>query len=144
MPFGDHLREYREEYLKIKQKEAANRLDVDSTVLSNYELNKREVPLYLLPKIKEIYEIPDELFLRMVLDMPLKSAKPPVVPLTEQAKEIHEKYLDHFVRDHEELIRESNELRELISYVARFDQKKRRILLNAIKQIIDIFPDTEK
>lgn len=73
MSFGSQLREFREEHLHITQKKMAHDLGVDPTTFSRYESDSREFPIELLQQIKVQYDIPDELFLALVLQRPLKS-----------------------------------------------------------------------
>jgi transcriptional regulator with XRE-family HTH domain len=54
------LRRYREEVLGLQQTEAAERLNISSGGLSNYESGKREISLDTLLKFKEVYKIPSE------------------------------------------------------------------------------------
>ncbi|MUV05891.1 hypothetical protein GOP80_01645 [Planococcaceae bacterium Storch 2/2-2] len=142
MSFGTLFREFREEYLKIKQVEAALLLEIDQVVLSNYERGKREFPLTLLPKVKEIFHIPDDIFLAMVLNEPLKEARDQTIPFPEQAKEVQDDYTDSFASEYSHLIEQSPELRELLLVLSHLSEKDRRDLLNSFKGFTEVFQHT--
>ncbi|MCA1055152.1 helix-turn-helix domain-containing protein [Rossellomorea aquimaris] len=54
----EELQRYRKEVLELSQGEAAERLNIGSSSLSNYERGIREIPSKMLPKFKEVYKIP--------------------------------------------------------------------------------------
>ena len=60
MELFEELRRYRDEILEISQSEAALRLNVGQTTLSNYENGKRDIPYKMILKFKEVYKIPIE------------------------------------------------------------------------------------
>ncbi|MDV6378241.1 helix-turn-helix transcriptional regulator [Sporosarcina sp. GW1-11] len=76
MSFGSQLREFRDEYLHITQKQMAQDLGVNPGTISRYESDEREFPIEQLQVMKELYNIPDDMFLAIILDRPLKSVRP--------------------------------------------------------------------
>lgn len=138
MEFGKRLREYRES-LGISQTEAALRLEMIPNTYSNYERGERQIPIELLPVIKEKFEISDEQFLDMLLDRPRQKLPAEVSAL--KAKELKERYITSFGESSYDLINQSPELRQLLSFVKKLDKKKRRLFLNAIKTILSIYED---
>lgn len=133
MGFGKRLKEYRES-LGINQTEAALRLDLVPNTYSNYEGEKRQVPIEFLPHIKEKFEIPDDQFLEMLLNRPRK--KLPAEQSASRTKDLKERYITNFGESAYDLIEESPELRQLISFVAKQNKKSRRLFLNAIRNIL--------
>ncbi|AXI01169.1 XRE family transcriptional regulator [Sporosarcina sp. PTS2304] len=75
MSFGSQLREFREEYLHITQKQMAQDLGVNPGTISRYESDEREFPIEQLKVVKELYRIPDEMFLAILLERPLKTVR---------------------------------------------------------------------
>ena len=75
MSFGSQLREFREEYLHITQKQMAQDLGVNPGTISRYESDEREFPIEQLKVVKELYAIPDEMFLAILLERPLKTVR---------------------------------------------------------------------
>lgn len=141
MNFGEHLREYREEELNITQGEAAYRLNLVPNTYSNYERCQRPIPIDLLPKIKETFNIPDEQFLDMLLDRPRNKKKLSVEALAMQTKDLRERYIINFGESYFELLQESPELRQLLGFINVQDAKRRRLFLNAIKSILLVYDD---
>ncbi|MFP3917903.1 helix-turn-helix transcriptional regulator [Lysinibacillus telephonicus] len=141
MNFGEHLREYREEELNITQGEAAYRLNLVPNTYSNYERCERPVPIDLLPKIKETFNIPDEQFLDMLLDRPRNKKKLSVEALAMQTKDLRERYIVNFGESYFELLQESPELRQLLGFIKVQDAKRRRLFVNAIKSILLVYDD---
>ncbi|MEG9296054.1 helix-turn-helix transcriptional regulator [Mangrovibacillus sp. Mu-81] len=56
----EELQRYRKEVIELTQTEAAERLNIGSTTLSNYERGDREISLKMLKLFKEAYKIPTE------------------------------------------------------------------------------------
>lgn len=140
MYFGKQFKEYREEYLGLKQLEAARCLKIDPAALSNYERSERAFPIDLLPVVKEAFQIPDDYFLAMILGQPLKAVRPEELSSQpEKAQELKAHYLDSFIETHRELLENDAELRELIALVANFNEKDRRNYLNAHKSLLSLF-----
>lgn len=73
--FGKQFKEYREEYLDIKQLDAAGRLSISSSALSNYETINRDLTPDMLAEIKRKFDIPDDYFLAMIMGEPLRDVK---------------------------------------------------------------------
>lgn len=138
MQFGKRLREYRES-LGISQSEAAYRLEMNSNTYSNYERGDRQIPIELLPIIKEKLEISDEQFLDMLLNRPRQKLPAEVSAL--KTKELKERYITSFGEETYDLIDQSPELRQLLSFIMKQDKKNRRLFLNAIKTILSIYEE---
>ncbi|TSI07405.1 helix-turn-helix domain-containing protein [Lysinibacillus sp. BW-2-10] len=141
MNFGRLLREYREDELNITQSEAAYQLDIVPSTYSNYERCDRSVPIALLPKIKEAFNIPDEQFLNMILNRPHNRKKLSAEGLAMQTKELRERYITNFGESYFDLIQQSPELRQLLGFIHILDVKKRKLLLNALKSILLVYDD---
>lgn len=141
MSFGMQLREYREEELNITQSEAAYQLNLVPNTYSNYERCERPIPIDLLPKIKETFNIPDEQFLDMLLSESRSKKKRSIEALAMQTKDLRERYITNFGESYFELLEESSELRQLLSFINVQDTKKRRLFLNAIKSILMVYDD---
>ena len=56
MYYYRRIRDLREDN-DLKQKEVAAVLEIDQRVYSNYELGKREIPLHLLIKLADYYNV---------------------------------------------------------------------------------------
>lgn len=138
MNFGKYLREYRES-LGISQTEAAFRLGMVPNTYSNYERCERQIPIEYLPIIKENFNIPDDQFLDMLLNRPRKKLSAKASAL--KTKELKERYLTSFGEYIYELIEESPELRQLLSFISIQDKKNRRLFLNAIKTILSLYEE---
>lgn len=135
MAFCERFREYREYELNIKQIEAAYMLGLPKNTYSNYERGDRPFPIDMLPHIKETFNIPDDVFLDMVLDRkrPIVEKKAPM-----QTNDLRSMYLLNFDVKHQQLIHESDELRQLLSFVGMLDVKNRRAVLNAMKTLLSL------
>lgn len=135
MYFGPLFREYREEYLNIRQKEAANALNIDAKILSNYELKKREIPIDFLPTFQTTFHIPDDYFLAMIHGRPLKTVRHQNIPSQpERAKEVQSYYYDSFIERHRPLIERSQDLRELLLLIEQLPTKERNDWLKRLKK----------
>ena len=139
MHFGKQFKEYREEYLRMKQLEAAYELKIDPAALSNYERSERGFPNDLLPVVKETFSIPDDYFLAMILGTPLKAVRDPNISQPVKAAEVQEKYMDSFIDRHRQLFEESPELREFVAIISQMTQKDRRNYLNSNKALLSLF-----
>lgn len=62
MHFGKQFKEYREEYFRMKQLEAAAELTIDPAALSNYERSERGFTIDLLPIVKKTFAVPNDYF----------------------------------------------------------------------------------
>ncbi|MBE1555677.1 helix-turn-helix domain-containing protein [Sporosarcina limicola] len=138
MHFGKQFKEYREEYLRMKQLEAALELNIEPAALSNYERNERGFPNDLLPIVKETFDIPNDYFLAMVLGDPLKSVRNPEVSQPIKALEVKERYMDSFIDRHRQLFEDSAELREFVTLASTLTEKDRRIFLNSNKSLLTL------
>ena len=52
------LKHYRNDVLELTQREAAIRLNINQSTLSNYENGTRDIPYKMLLTFKEVYKIP--------------------------------------------------------------------------------------
>ncbi|MGE6754793.1 helix-turn-helix domain-containing protein [Rossellomorea sp. NPDC071047] len=52
------LKHYRNDILELTQREAAIRLNINQSTLSNYENGTRDIPYKMLLTFKEVYKIP--------------------------------------------------------------------------------------
>lgn len=138
MHFGKQFKEYREEYLRLKQIEAAHQLKIDPAALSNYERNERGFPNDLLPIVKETFAVPDDYFLAMVLGTPLKSVRDFKMAQPTKTSEVQERYMNSFMDRYRQLFEESAELREFVSLASLLNEKDRRSFLNANKSMLDL------
>ncbi len=139
MHFGKQFKEYREEYLRMKQLEAAYELKIDPAALSNYERSERGFPNDLLPVVKETFSIPDDYFLAMILGTPLKAVRDSNISQPVKAAEVQEKYMDSFIDQHRQLFEESPELREFVAIISQMTKKDRRNYLNSNKALLSLF-----
>lgn len=138
MHFGKQFKEYREEYLRMKQLEAAAELKIDPAALSNYERSERGFPIDLLPIVKETFAVPDDYFLAMILGTPLKSVRDFKMTQPAQTSEVQERYMNSFMDRHRQLFEESSELREFVSLASLLTEKDRRIFLNSNKALLTL------
>ena len=138
MHFGKQFKEYREEYLHMKQLEAAHQLKIDPAALSNYERNERGFPNDLLPIVKETFSVPDDYFLAMVLGTPLKSVRDFKMTQPANTSEVQERYMNSFIDRHRQLFEDSPELREFVSLASLLTAKDRRMFLNSNKTILTL------
>ncbi|WP_194841418.1 helix-turn-helix domain-containing protein [Sporosarcina obsidiansis] len=136
MSFGTQLREYREEYLEITQKQMAMDLGIDAGNLSRYESDRREFPIEHLPLVKKVYNIPDDIFLAMVLDRPLKTVRS-FKGL--QTLENQSSYTNTFMDQHVGLIESEPELKEIIMLIAYLSKEDRKLFLSAIRNLLQLF-----
>lgn len=132
--FGPQFREYREEYLNIRQAEAAHALHIDPKTLSNYELKKRAVPMELLPRFKQVFNIPDDYFLAMILCQPLKHVRYKSQMFIDYTKETQTRYVCQLIEQHQEFLERSPELRELLLLLKDFPDTLQARLLHIFKQ----------
>ncbi|MDW0108668.1 helix-turn-helix domain-containing protein [Sporosarcina aquimarina] len=137
--FGKQFKEYREEYLDIKQLEAAERLSISSSALSNYETKNRDLTPDMLAEIKRTFDIPDDYFLAMIMGEPLRDVKSKRHEHAGKTNEIRTHYRNQFIEQHRGLLEESNELREVIAIASSLSAKQRRIYFNSIKSNIAVF-----
>lgn len=144
MYFGKQFKEYREEYLRMKQLEAAIQLKIDPAALSNYERNERGFPNELLPVVKETFDIPDDYFLAMILGTPLKLVRDSSASQPVKAMEVKERYMNSFIDKHRQLFENCPELREFVALAAILTEKDRRIFLNSNKAILTLIQKSAK
>lgn len=136
MSFGSQLREYREEYLRITQKQMAEDLGVNSATISRYEADRREFPLEQLPLLKELYDIPDDMFLALILDRPLKTVRSfkGLRTLDQQTM-----YGESFCSQYADVIEAETELKEMIALAAYMRPEQRRLFLPALRSLFQLF-----
>lgn len=136
--FGKQFKEYREEYLEIKQLEAAERLSISSSALSNYKRTDRDLTPDMLAEMKRTFDIPDDYFIAMLMGEPLRDVRSTNSKSAGKTSEIREHYRNQFIEHHRELLEESNELREMIAISASLSAKQRRIYFNSMKSNIAV------
>ena len=139
MKFGVQFKEYREDYLQIKQNVAAFELNIDPASLSNYERGDRDFSTGMLPVVKETFAIPDDYFLAMVLGTPLKSVRTQSQTQPAKTQEMKEQYMNSFIDRHRQLFEESPELRGFVALASNFTEKDRRNFFNAKKSLLTLF-----
>ena len=144
MHFGQQFREYREEYIHIRQKEAAYKLNITPETLSNYERNERGFPQDLMAVAKRVFDIPDDYFLAMVLGDPLKSVRADKEDRALQTNELKERYMDSFIDSHRQIFEDSAELREFVTLLATLTEKDRRDFLNVNKKMLELIFKRDK
>ena len=138
--FGRHLKEYREE-LNINQNEAAYMLGIVPNTYSNYERCERPIPMIYLPKIKEVFNIPDDRFLDMLLDRPRRKKRESAEEAAIRLKDMREKYITGVTDSLYDVLNDSAELRQLLGFIQMMDAKKRRLYLNSLRQILVVYDD---
>ncbi|PIC77152.1 hypothetical protein CSV74_07735 [Sporosarcina sp. P19] len=135
MSFGTQLREYRDEYLHISQKQMAEDLGVDGATMSRYESSERVFPIYLVPLIKEIYNIPDDVLLAMILDKPLKTVR----SFSNQTLDSTATYKNGFLAQYGSLIENEPLLKEFILRANSLDHENRQLLLSGMLNLMQLF-----
>ncbi|PIC57822.1 hypothetical protein CSV80_07740 [Sporosarcina sp. P12(2017)] len=135
MSFGTQLREYRDEYLQISQKQMAEDLGVDGATMSRYESSERVFPIYLVPLIKEIYNIPDDVLLAMILDKPLKTVR----PFSNQTLDSTATYKNGFLAQYGSLIENEPLLKEFILRANSLNHENRQLLLSGMLNLMQLF-----
>lgn len=135
MSFGTQLKEYRDEYLHISQKQMAEDLGVDGATMSRYESDIRGFPIYLIPRIKETYNIPDDVLLAMIMDKPLKSLR----PLSNRTLDSTATYEKGFIAQYGSLIENEPLLKEFILQVDSLDHENRQLLLSGMLNLMQLF-----
>ncbi|WP_391120003.1 helix-turn-helix domain-containing protein [Psychrobacillus sp. L3] len=123
MPFNEHIREYREQ-LDITQIEAADRLGIDHSALSKYELGNLEIPIQLLPKLRSVYAIPRDKFLDMLEDTRQKSSNPGL-----EARENKSRYITALQNELRSDLYDLKEFRYFIVHLNSLDVKEAKRLL---------------
>lgn len=135
MSFGTQLKEYRDEYLHISQKQMAEDLGVDGATMSRYESDSRGFPIYLVPLIKEIYNIPDDVLLAMIMDKPLKTVR----PYSNQTLDSTATYEKGFLTQYGSLIENEPLLKEFILHTDSLDHDNRQLLLSGMLNLMQLF-----
>lgn len=120
---------YREEYLEIKQLEAAECLSISSSALSTYVRTDRDLTPDILAEMQLTFYIPDDYFKAMLMREPLRDVRSFNSKSAGKTSELREHYRDQFLEHHRELLEESNELREMIAIAASPSAKQCRIYL---------------
>lgn len=126
MPFNEYIREYREQ-LEITQIEAAERLGIDHSVLSKYELGKLAIPLQLLPTLRRVYAIPKEKFVDMIEDKRNKSKNPGL-----EARENRARYSLALQNELIPHVIDSKEYHDFMIFLKSIDEKEAKKLLTDI------------
>nr|WP_106783569.1 helix-turn-helix transcriptional regulator [Lysinibacillus timonensis] len=138
--FGKYLKEYREN-LHINQTEAAYMLGILPNTYSNYERCERPIPMHHLPKIKEVFDIPDELFLDMLLDRPRKKKKESPEEAITRLLDMRESYIVGVTRSVYDMVNDSGELRQLLGFLQMLDDSDRRPYLIGLREVMVIYGD---
>ncbi|MET3575433.1 helix-turn-helix domain-containing protein [Bhargavaea ullalensis] len=139
MAIHEKFKEFREDVLQIRQREAARRLGIDPAALSNYELGKRDFPYDLLLKAKEAFNMTDEQYLAMLLGRPYGKGRKDAERLSAETNEAKARYYSRFADAYGDLIRDSPELRELIVLLAAQEPAVRREMLNLVKGMVEMY-----
>ena len=135
MSFGTQLKEYRDEYLHISQKQMAEDLGVDGATMSRYESDNRGFPIDLVPLIKETYNIPDEVLIAMIMDKPLKSVR----SFSNRTLDSTASYEKGFLAQYGSLIENEPLLREFILQTDSLDYENRQLLLSGMLNLLQLF-----
>ncbi|TWT03545.1 helix-turn-helix domain-containing protein [Planomicrobium sp. CPCC 101079] len=97
--FHEALKSYRA-YMNVQQKEVAKRLNVHPSLISRIESGERTIVVDRLPEIQKAYNIPDDQFAKMILNMDSKS--PRLQPA--EAKELQAYYNESLYTAHKDLL----------------------------------------
>lgn len=139
MGFGAQLREYREEHLDISQKEMARTLGIDTTNMSRYEADKHQFTVDFIQKIRETYDIPDDMFLAMIEGTPLRSVRKSMHTWEDPST-----YSSTFLGQHAELVEEEKDLRRLLAFAASLTDDDRKLLLSGLSNLIQLYENLLK
>lgn len=93
----------------------------------------------MLAEFKETFDIPDDYFVAMVTGQPLRNVRAAHPETAGKTTEVQERYRDHFIERHRQLIEETDELREIIALTAALTKKQRRLYLNSLKNNLTVF-----
>jgi transcriptional regulator with XRE-family HTH domain len=99
LKFHEALKSFRMN-INVQQKEVAKRLNVHPSLISRIENGERTIVVDRLPEIQKAYNIPDDQFSKMILN--LDSDPPRLQP--QQAKELQSQYTDSLYLSHKELL----------------------------------------
>ena len=135
MSFGTQLKEYRDEYLHISQKQMAEDLGVDGATMSRYESDIRGFPIDLVPQIKELYDIPDDVLMAMILGKPLKTLR----PFSNQTLDSTAAYEKGFLAQYGPWIEGEPLLKEFILRMHSFEPENRQLVLSGVLDLLQAF-----
>jgi transcriptional regulator with XRE-family HTH domain len=101
----EELQRYRKEVLDLSQTEAAERLNIGKSTLSNYERGEREISLNMLKLFKEAYKIPTEEMNRILFGEKAKGYTSDPMVLRESFEDEETAAIINMLNDHTKLKR---------------------------------------
>ncbi|WP_456273098.1 helix-turn-helix domain-containing protein [Bacillus sp. AK031] len=130
MALNEGMKYYRKEVLDLKQVEAAKRLNISKSSLSQYERGKRGLPNDVLSNMVKLYQLSPQQLYDMVVGTPFSENRDgsPMV--------LRENFEDSELERAISMLKDYPDLRKLISTASYYDQKKQERFFNKLSSLM--------
>jgi transcriptional regulator with XRE-family HTH domain len=130
MALNEGMKNYRKEVLDLKQVEAAKRLNISKSSLSQYERGKRGLPNDVLSNMVKLYQLsPKELY-EMVVGNPYPESH------NDSSMVLRENFEDSEMERAITMLKEYPELRTFISTASYYDRTKQKRFFEKLIKLI--------
>ncbi|MCA1060889.1 helix-turn-helix domain-containing protein [Rossellomorea aquimaris] len=130
------LQHYRNDVLELTQREAALRLNINQSTLSNYENGTRDIPYKMLLTFKEVYKIPTHEMNRIMYgeeSVGLGQSHDPMI--------LREHFEDDETREIMKTLQEHPKLKRTLSSLSYFTEKRREKFISQVNHFYQTVKD---
>ncbi|MCA1065421.1 helix-turn-helix transcriptional regulator [Rossellomorea sp. AcN35-11] len=130
------LKRYRSDVLELTQREAALRLNINQSTLSNYENGSRDIPYKMLLTFKEVYRIPTHEMNRIMYGEdsagPGRSHNPMI---------LREHFEDDEKKEIVKILQDYPKFKRTLSSLAYFTEKRKEKFITQVNHLYHMMKD---
>ncbi|MDX8344117.1 helix-turn-helix transcriptional regulator [Rossellomorea sp. YZS02] len=130
------LQHYRNDVLELTQREAALRLNINQSTLSNYENGTRDIPYKMLLTFKEVYKIPTHEMNRIMYGEKSDSLGQSHDPMI-----LREHFEDDETREIMKILQDYPKLKRTLSSLSYFTEKRKEKFTSQVYHLYQTMKD---
>ncbi|WP_173107805.1 helix-turn-helix domain-containing protein [Bacillus sp. KH172YL63] len=124
------LKRYRNDILELSQREAALRLNINQSTLSNYENGTRDIPYKMLLTFKEVYKIPTYEMNRIMYGEESSASGQSHHPMI-----LRESFEDEEYKEILKILQEHPKLKRTLASLAYFTEKRKEKFITHVNHL---------
>jgi transcriptional regulator with XRE-family HTH domain len=130
------LKHYRDDVLELTQREAAIRLNINQSTLSNYENGTRDIPYKMLLTFKEVYKIPTHEMNRIMYGEESASPRNSHNPMI-----LREIFEDEENREILKILQDHPKFKRTLSSLTYFTEKRKEKFITQVNHLYHTMKD---
>ena len=130
------LKHYRNDILELSQREAALRLNINQSTLSNYENGTRDIPYKMLLTFKEVYKIPTNELNRIMYGEESAGSAQSHHPMI-----LRENFEDEENKEILKILQEHPKFKRTLSSLSYFTEKRKEKFITHVNHLYQTMKD---